>query len=164
METYSEIKLLNVPKMRVARYVMISPNPEDDVIAYMDRWAENSGLLNYKGYTPRKIGWDFPFVTKEQTEKFGLRGYVCAYVIPEDFSPACPGAELADIETGMYAAIRVTDPFSNPFEKIPTGYQMLMKHVEALPDKALEWENRVCFEEVIEQGGTTYMDIYVPIK
>ncbi len=164
MENYSEIIMLTVAKMQVARYVIISPNPEDDVNAYMDRWAENSGLLSHSGYVTRKIGWDFPYVTKEQTEKFGLRGYVCAYVIPEDFSPTCSGAELAVIETGEYATIRVTDPFSNPFEKIPMGYEKLMSHVEGLPDKALIWENRVCFEEVIEIDGITYMDIYVPVN
>ncbi len=80
-----------VERFKMARYVIISPNPEDDVIAHMEKWAENSGLLQRPDYVPKRIGWDFPFVSKQQQEKFGLRGYVCAYVIPEDFEPACPG-------------------------------------------------------------------------
>ena len=70
---------------------MVSPNPENDAMEYMERWAKNSGLLDYPGYTPRKVGWDFPFVSEEQKERFGLHGYVAAYIIPEDFVPSCEG-------------------------------------------------------------------------
>lgn len=65
-DVFSEISLTTVEKFKFARYVIISPNPEDDVMGYMERWAKNSGLLHYPGYTPRMIGWDFPFVSEEQ--------------------------------------------------------------------------------------------------
>ena len=106
-QVYSEISLKRVEKFRLARYVMVSPNPENDAMEYMERWAKNSGLLDYPGYTPRRIGWDFPFVTEEQKEKFGLHGYVAAYIIPEDFDPSCKGAELAVQETDHYAVITI---------------------------------------------------------
>ena len=54
-DVFSEISLTTVEKFKFARYVIISPNPEDDVMGYMERWAKNSGLLHYPGYTPRMI-------------------------------------------------------------------------------------------------------------
>ncbi len=44
-EVYSEITVKSVKGFRMARYVMISPNPEDGVNRYMDAWAAKSGLL-----------------------------------------------------------------------------------------------------------------------
>ena len=92
---YSPVRILKVNGFSMARYLMISPNPEDDVIAYLDRWASNSGLLAVPGYIPKRIGWDFPYVSMEQKNRFGLRGYAAAYILPEGFTPTCPGVEIA---------------------------------------------------------------------
>lgn len=161
---YSEIKIVKLPKMRIARYVIISPNPEHDVSSYMDNWAKNSGLLNLQDYKPRKIGWDFPFISKEQKEMFGLRGYVSAYVIPEDFEPKCCGAEVAYLNEDTYATTRITDPHSNSFEKIPKAFEILSEFVNSGEYKTLTWENRIAFEEEFDINSVHYMDIYFPVK
>ena len=44
-----------------------------------------------------KIGWDFPFVSLELQNRFGLRGYVAAYVLPEGFETDCSGVEFASL-------------------------------------------------------------------
>ncbi|NLL76134.1 MAG: helix-turn-helix transcriptional regulator [Clostridiales bacterium] len=44
-EIYSETTIKHVKAFRMARYVMVTPNPEDDVNAYTDNWAQQSGLL-----------------------------------------------------------------------------------------------------------------------
>lgn len=163
-DVYSEIILTTVERFRMARYVMISPNPENDVMEYMERWAKNSGLLDYPGYTPRMIGWDFPFVTEEQNKKFGLRGYVAAYMLPEGFEPSCCGAELAFQETDHYAKITVTDPFSEPFVKIPGAYGKIYEFASQRHIVPENYGNRICMEEVFVKNGITYMDVYVPIN
>ena len=38
-EIYSEVEIRKVPAFKMARYVMISPNPEDDVQNYMKNWG-----------------------------------------------------------------------------------------------------------------------------
>lgn len=162
-QIYSEISLKTVEKFRLTRYVMISPNPENDAMEYMERWAKNSGLLDYPGYTPRRIGWDFPFVSEEQKERFGLHGYVAAYIIPEDFVPSCEGAELVVQETDHYAVITITDPFSAPWEKIPGAYGKIYEYANARHVVAQSYENRICMEEVYVREGVTYMDVYVPV-
>ena len=161
---YSEITFKKLPKMKTARYVMISPQPEDDVIRYMDHWAKESGLLDVADYTPRKFGWDFPFVSEEQKAKFQLRGYVYLYTLPDDFTPKCDGVEIATLEADEYAVMRITEPMNNPFETIPNGWGRLFQFVQNSGYKTKSWENRFCLEEVIEIDGITYMDIYVPVK
>lgn len=162
-QVHSEISLKTVEKFRLARYVMVSPNPENDAMEYMERWAKNSGLLDYPGYTPRRIGWDFPFVSEEQKERFGLHGYVAAYIIPEDFVPSCEGAELAVQETDHYAVLTVTDPFSAPWEKIPGAYGKIYEYANTRHMVAQSYENRICMEEVYVREGVIYMDVYVPV-
>ena len=41
---YSEIVVKKVEAFQMARYVMLSPNPEDDVNAYMENWAHRDGI------------------------------------------------------------------------------------------------------------------------
>ena len=63
-DVYSEIEIRRVLPFTMASYVMVSPNPEDDVNSYMDKWARNSGLLTMYP-DAKRIGWDFPFVSPE---------------------------------------------------------------------------------------------------
>jgi len=164
MSHYSEIRTISLPDWRIARYVIISPNPEDDVNAYMENWAKASGLLDYQGYTPKRIGWDFPHLSMEQMEKYHLRGYVSAYVIPEDFTPMCKGAEITILKADTYAMITIKDPFKNPFIVIPKAYQHLMEYAKKNHCQPTNWDERLAFEEVYEKDGITYMDVYTPIN
>lgn len=156
---YSEIKTVTLKRFKVARYVIISPNPEQNVIAYMDSWAKKSGLLDFPNYKAKRIGWDFPFVTKEQQDMFGLRGYVVAYILPEEFEPKCCGAEIAYIEEDTYATLTIKDPHSDSFKTIPKAFQMLIDFAQTKT-----WENRIAFEEEYEKDGINYMDVFVPVK
>lgn len=165
MEKYlSDVEKVTIGKFRMARYVMITPNPEEDVNTYMQNWAKNSGLLDYEGYSPRLIGWDFPFVSEEQQKKFGLRGYVSAYIIPEEFEPACQGTEIAYQKAGNYAKIAITDPFADPFKRIPGGYQEIFSYLKDKRMQVSKDPDRTCFEEVYETEGVCYMDVYMPME
>lgn len=119
---YSAIQIKRVASLKMESYVMISPNPEDDVINYMERWAINCGL---KAAYPdaKRIGWDFPFVSQEQQNRFGMHGYVAAYVIPEGFETECPGVQYSGNAEADYAVITITEPFIQPFERIPNAYK-----------------------------------------
>ena len=68
MNVYSDVKVTKVPGFTMGRYVIISPNPEDDVHAYMEAWAQRSGLLSVTDGKPACIGWDFPFVSAQTAE------------------------------------------------------------------------------------------------
>lgn len=162
LSIYSPVRILKVPAFSMARYLMVSRNPEDDVNAYMDRWARASGLLDTPGYTPKRIGWDFPYVTPEQKSRFGLRGYAAAYILPEDFETNCPGAEITRQEAAHYAVMTIRDPFSAPFHRIPQAYQQIIEHLSASGVKKKHKEGILpCFEWVYEKDGATFMDVFI---
>ena len=160
-EIYSEVKIKRIPAFRMARYVMISPNPEDDVNRYMDSWAQTSGLLTFRP-DARKIGWDFPYVSPEQQNRFGLRGYVSAYILPEGFYTECPGVEYASQEEADYAVITIYDPFAAAFERIPNAYKRILAYLQANGSREKQRDGVLpCFEYVYEQNGMTCMDVYM---
>lgn len=153
---YSPITEVELPERRLAQYVVISPEPENDCIARMESWAQRSGLYGFPGYTKQRIGWDFLYVS-EQQQALGLRGYVAAFVLPEGFDPGCE-VQVATAESGRFARITITDPHANSFEIIPQAYQKLIDYAaERLCGDG-------CFEEEYDRDGVHYMDVYVPLK
>lgn len=162
-EIYSGITIKHVKAFRMARYVMVTPKPEDDVNAYMDNWAQQSGLLQIKP-DAMKIGWDFPYVSAELQNRFGLRGYVAAYILPEGFETNYPGVEYADQEEADYAVITIYDPFAAAFERIPNAYKKIMEFMQANGFREKPKEGILsCFEHVYEKEGLTCMDVYINV-
>lgn len=162
---YSEISIKTVRPFRMGRYVMVTPNPEDDVNAYLDAWAQKSGLLNVKP-DAKKIGWDFPYVSAELQNRFGLRGYAAAYVLPDGFEPACPGVEFADQMEADYAVITIYEPFEaeEAFERIPNAYKRILDYLQANGFKDKAKENVLsCFEYVYNQNGMTCMEVHIHV-
>ena len=160
-QIYSEIAIKKV--IRMARYVMITPNPEGDVNVYMDNWAQRSGLLNFQP-DAMKIGWDFPYISSELQNRFNLRGYVSAYVLPEGFETDCPGVEFANQEEAEYAVITIYDPFAAAFDRIPNAYKRIMKYLQANGFREKTKENILpCFEHEYEKEGITCMDVYMHV-
>ncbi|MDE5817909.1 MAG: helix-turn-helix domain-containing protein [Lachnospiraceae bacterium] len=160
---YSEITIKKVKGFRMARYVMITPNPEDDVTAYMENWAKRSGLLE-SAPNAMQIGWDFPFVSIELQNRFALRGYVSAYVLPDGFTTDCPGVEYHDQIDADYAVITIYDPFVAAFERIPNAYKKIMAYLEVNGFQEKMNDNILaCFEHVYEKDGMTCMDVYINV-
>lgn len=160
-EIYSEVEVRKVPAFKMARYVMISPNPESDVQNYMMNWSGVSGLAAADP-SAKLIGWDFPFVSQELQSRFGFHGYAAAYVLPEGFQTTCPGVEYAQNKEAEYAVITVTEPMVRPFERIPAGYKRIMKYLQANNFKDKRSDDIIgCFEYEYEKDGVNYMDIYV---
>ena len=162
-KNYSEITVKKVKAFKMARYVMLTPNPEDDVNAYMDNWAQRSGLLEFQPDAMR-IGWDFPFLISELQNRFGLRGYVAAYILPEGFETGCPGVEYADQKEAEYAVITVYDPFEAGSGRIPNAYKKILESLGANGFCEKPKEGILsCFEHVYEKEGITCMDVYIHV-
>jgi len=158
---FSPVSIVTVPAFILARYVIISPQPENDVQAYLDRWAKESGLYEFEPQ-PRQIGWDFPFVSMEQQNRFGLRGYVAGWILPDGFDPRCPGVETYSQGETQYATITIRDPFKAAFDRIPKGYQRILEFLGANGFKENHGTAFLgCFEEVYVRDGVTCMDVFV---
>lgn len=159
---YSPVSIRQVEGFRTARYVIISPNCEDDVQQYMRIWAEKSGYAALPKAQQKMIGWDFPFVSPEQKNRFNLRGYVAACILPEGFEPACQGAEIASQPAASYAVISIKDPMAAPFERIPTAYKLILEYLGANGFKEDHKDGIIpCFEYEYERDGVQYMDVYI---
>ena len=161
---YSEVRFEKLPKMKIAKHTVVSLNPEEDVSKYMDNWAKESGLLALKDYTPRSFGWDDDVDEEIKKSNPHFRAYAKCITLPEDFTPKNNDIEILYIEADEYATLRITDPFSNPFEKIPGGWQKLWAYVQNSGYMPTVWDNRYSFEEIIETDGVIYMDLYIPVK
>ena len=160
-EVYSPVKIRSLSAFRMARYVIISANPESDVQNYMMNWGKTSGLLA-AAPDAKLIGWDFPFVSQEQQMRFGLHGYAAAYVLPDGFETNCPGVEYAVNSGAEYAVITITDPHIRSFERIPGGYNRIMEYLQATSFKEKFSDDIIpCFEYEYDKDGVHYMDIYV---
>lgn len=156
-DIYSDVRIEHIPAFRMARYVIISPNPEDDVNRYMNAWARRNGIEH-----PQLIGWDFPFISAEQKNRFGLHGYVSACVLPKDYSGSSCGVEIAEQCAADYAVITIRDPFKAAFERIPYAYQLILKALncngfrESAVDHVLQ-----CFEYIYVEDDVEYMKVHI---
>lgn len=160
-EIYSAITVKTIKGFRMARYVMITPNPENDVNRYMDAWAKESGLLALYP-DARRIGWDFPHVSSELQNRFGLRGYVAAYILPDGFQTSYPSVEYADQIDAEYAVITIHNPFAAAFERIPNAYKKIMEYLQANGFREKPRDNILsCFEYVYEKNGQPCMDVHI---
>lgn len=162
-EIYSEISIKRITSFNMAGYVIISSQPEKDALGHMDRWAENCGLK--KMYPDIKlIGWDFPFVSQELQNRFGLRGYAAACVLPNDFTSNFQGVMYLENKEADYAVITIKEPFIQPFERIPNAYKLIMKYLKANNFKENYEENVLsCFEHQYIKNNITYMDVFIHI-
>ena len=159
---YSDVTIVTVPKLRLGRYVVISPQPEDDLYLYLNTWAEKSGLKRVVE-RPRILGWDFPYVSQEQRNRFGLRGYAGGCVLPEGFEDQTHGVEVFTQPAAEYAKVTVREPFINAFERIPGAYKKIFRFLGDNGIKETPPDERIisCFEEQYFVDGVEMMDIYV---
>jgi len=158
---FSELEFVSVPAFTLGRYVVISPHPEEDVRAYLCRWAEKSGLYAYCR-DPKMYGWDFPFVSMEQQSCHGLRGYMAGWVLPEGFETDFQGVERYSQQKTTYAKITIYDPYRTAYDCIPKEYKRIMEERIACGMKSpQECGYLPCFQEVYEKNGGTYMDIFL---
>ncbi len=162
-DIFSPVEVRHLGSFRMGRYLIVSPNPEDDVQTYLEAWARRCGLLDFKPDAVR-IGWDWPYVTMEQQSRFGLRGYVAAYVLPEGFTTNCPGVEFANQDEADYAVITITDPHAASLQRIPKAYKKVMDYLQANGFREKPRENVLsCFEHEYDKDGVHYMDVYIHV-
>lgn len=157
MEYLSGVTICSLESMSVVSGVKISRNPEEEVIAMLTEWARQTGVAG-----ARQFGFDVP-VTDGEQEK-GLRGY--EYWIAVDQQPESLDSKLSykHVEGCKYAVLRITEPFADPFERIPLGWKRLAAWVHSKGYQTSCNHERFWLEEKLEHGNSTFMDLYFPIE
>ena len=158
-EAYSPVTLVTINRFRMAQYMVISGEPEDDSIGHIKRWAEKHQLQN-----PAIIGCDVPMLSLEQKTVYGLRGYMAAVLLPDSFTSQCEGVREAWQETGKYARITIRNPFAAPFDLIPNAYKAIQKFIEQQGIKHHPDDKQLCcFEHEYQKDGVPFMDVYIAV-
>ena len=146
---YTNLRVETVPGFRYVRYLVISPEPEEDALNRLRNLARQYGVTE-----PRLIGWDFPCLSQEQINVYHLHGYAAAWILPEGIVPE--GMEILEQPAHRYAAIHIERPFDNPFVTIPHAYRTLMDYMRLNGLEHQEQNIIPCFET----AGDT-MDVYI---
>ncbi|MDE7297444.1 MAG: hypothetical protein K2N94_01280, partial [Lachnospiraceae bacterium] len=142
------------------KYAVISPEPEEDAIRHVNEWARR-----LKMDAPRVIGWDFPAVSQEQANVFGMHGYAAALVLKSGEPDEDLGTEIFWQEKQKYAMITIRESQQSPFCLIPNAYKVLMAHMKVNGLKEKRDKNVIsCFEREYEIDGVWHMDVHIAVE
>jgi len=155
--------------MTVISGTAIGNEPEDKIIQIMEHLIEQ-----YQLPVLRRFGFDSPVDGSDDLRQ--LRGY--EYWLAVDDStihqhPILDGLKFEGITLSIksipayrYATLRISDPFSDPFVRIGTGWQALVSWLQENDFQATDYQpclNANCLEEVKMINDQTVMDIYIPV-
>lgn len=154
----SEVFFETLPDLTVVSAVVISKNPEEEVIAFLENWVKEQPDLK----AGRSFGFDVPVSPAQQDE--GIRGYEYWISITGQ-AKITNGVSIKTIPGTKYAVLRITDPFADPFNRIGKGWNRLVEWMKdhAKPEKEIQGM-RYCLEEVKEMDGVTVMDIFMAVE
>jgi hypothetical protein len=165
----SDVRYEVIESIVVVSGLAIGAEPEDFIISKMNQLA-----AHYQLNVLRTFGFDSP--VEESTDVTTLRGYELWLSIAKADIEKLPNSATFDFEgTEMtiktipgyrYATLRIEEPMSDPFERIGSGWQYLVKWLEDYDFKAPDFKRcheANCLEEVKEVDGVMVMDIYIPI-
>lgn len=153
----SEVSKVEITSKYLVGVEKISTFPEGDSIDFMQEYARKNDIQPMT-----EIGSDIPVSEEEASEQ--LRGYAQYLVVSKEvFDSVQDETVLKKKQLGSkYLKLTITEPFLNPFERIPTGWKKLF----SVLDESYQLNNDValpCFEEKIEMMDCTVMNLYVAI-
>jgi DNA gyrase inhibitor GyrI len=154
-ERYGEVRIETVPPLHVACYRAVSQSPEDDVSRFMQNWIKEHKLQP----PARTFGFDVEVAPEQQ--QGGLRGYELWTSVPAGTRPA-GGVTIRDFAGGLYAVMTIRDPFTKPFDYIPSGWQVLWKWVQG--STHYRPVVRQMLEEVVEREGRKDLDVFCAVE
>lgn len=159
MLTYlSKPKVTKLEDSYCLHHQIISKEPEEDVITFMNDYRLQHNLNVLAEY-----GNDIP-ISEEDKDK-NLRGYEYWLVISQDVYDSFKGKTVTKklIPSANYMTLTITEPFVDPFERIPNAWKALIDYLKTDYDYS-DNPSLSCLENVYEDNNKTYMTIYAPIK
>ena len=158
-----------ISAMTVISGTAIGNEPEDKIIQTMEHLIEQYQLQVF-----RRFGFDSPVDGSDDLRQ--LRGYEYWLVVDDSTiqkHPLLDGMLFEEITLSIkhipayrYATLRISDPFSDPFVRIGTGWQALVSWLQEHDFQANDYQpclNANCLEEVKLINDQPVMDIYIPV-
>lgn len=154
----SEPTVTTLNELYVLARRVVSKNPEDEVIGIQMEYKKKHNLE-----TVREFGFDIPVSEVQQAQQ--LRGYEYWLCLDkDDYDNHTPEvSKKLIVPESKYFMLTISDPFKDPFERIPNGWKKLSSMMEGVHEfnpETISWG----LEEVTETKGIQVMHIYIPIK
>jgi len=164
MEKYlSDVFFETLEDMNVIACTRFSNNPEEEVIGFLTEYTKKYNIQ----ITGRNFGFDVPL--EESLQDQGVRGYQYWLELEANQSDKIKPnldeqVEYLQIKGAEYGVLRIEDPFMDPFERIPKGWQRMINWINSQDMVKQKYSNNgYCLEEVKTIEDSTVMDLYVPI-
>lgn len=154
----TEPTLITIDKKYALSHVIISKEPEINVIDYMTEYRIQNKIQVFT-----EVGFDVP-VSDEQSQQ-GLRGYEYWIIVDEETynNHQHDTVQKKIVPKGKYLMLNIDNPFVDPFERIPNGWKKIWAAIES-DHKFREGLDIYGFEEKIDTLYNTSMNIYVPVE
>ncbi len=147
-----EVKIVELPSMRVASFRAISESPEHEAAQKLASWAEGKGLLKDLEKNPV-----FGFNNPNPIE--GKKEYGYEFWIKVDDGYEEEGVLFKDIEGGRYAV--------TTSESLSIIGERWMQIIEWVKNSEYEFREAECLEKTHDFSASDdelVLDIYIPIK
>ena len=151
------VRIVKLEHQRVASFYGFGATPEEEAWKKLEAWAKP------RGYMDDGVHRIFGFNNPDPTPGSPNYGYEFWITVGPEIEPE-GDMRIQDFCGGQYAVLRLVDPFTAPYEKIPEGWKQLVMWAEDSPYKIAAHQ---CLEEhlVVEEtppGGWS-MDLHLPI-
>ncbi len=157
MSKNDEVRIVELPPMRVVSISGYCQEPEDQAFKKMFEWAKEHGELD----KPHRL---FGFDSVPQTPGSPNRGYDVWMSVDDACQPEGE-ARLIDFTGGLYAVMRVE--VTSPWDQIPPAWKELVKWRQDSPyqEGHHQWleEHIGPINELVNSLPFT-LDLYLPIR
>ena len=158
----SDVEFFRIKPFSMVSYEVISANPVEDAAQHLRHWADKNGLPHQ---TDREIGWSFLHVSQEQKQRFGLRGYVCARILPEGFLPRTPFPQVTHQGSCCYARLTYPEPNGRDPVQVACAIRTILEALHACGiDKSAEDGYLPCFERRCVKQGKRIAEVYIQCR
>ncbi len=161
------VRIVRLEPQRVASFHGFGSQPEEQALEKLKAWAGPRGYLD-NPVEHRIFGFNNP----DPMPGSPNYGYEFRITVDSEFeqggvTEGKPGGEmhLQDFPGGLYAVLRLVDPFAAPYEIIPGGWKQLVMWAEDSRYQlgSHQYLEEHLFTEVMPSGGWS-MDLYLPVK
>lgn len=160
--TLNQVRLVELPAMKIASFHGFGESPEDIALSAMYEWADRHNYFQIKGV--RCFGFNNP----DPTPGSSNYGYEVWLSIPEGMQTE--DKQVQQFEGGLYAVVNCSGKVEEAGSFIPSTWKKLAEWMENSPYQMgkHQWlEEQVPFEGIslpeMNASGKLNLDLYLPI-
>ena len=152
------VRIIKLEPFRAASFYGFGSEPEMQALDKLQAWARPRGYLDDPAHH-RVFGFNNPNPSHGSPNY----GYEFWITVEKETEPQ-GDMRVVEYGGGLYAVLHLVDPFAAPYERIPAGWEALVRWLE---DSPYQQGGHQWLEEHLMSEQTTVgqwdMDLYLPI-